>query len=112
MTRAIMPGHYLIQAVERQIDSMVCNAILREIICPYFLAPVARADHSLSPRVPLSPFFPLEMFVYPASEYPPGLGAVFMLTLFVLHTNGNSRWDMLKFNCAAELINTLSAGPA
>ena len=64
---------YLVEGIKRQVDSVVGNAVLREVICSDFLAAVAEANHSFAFRVAFGYSLALMKFIKPASQYSPRL---------------------------------------
>ena len=54
--------------IDRIIDTMVCDASLREIVCPYFCRTVSSAYHSLSSRCNIIEIFSMLPVIYEGAE--------------------------------------------
>ena len=79
--------HDLIQLVQRQIDAVIREAVLRKVIRPNPLAAIAGTNQRASLFSPFRLRLLLFHFQQPTSQNPHRFGTVFMLAFFVLATD-------------------------
>src|ERR1019366_6171777 len=76
--------HHEIELMQRQADTVIAHAILREVVGPDFLAAVAGAHHAPALRAQRRLLLFEFQLVQPRTQHAFGLGAVLDLRFFVL----------------------------
>src|SRR4029077_4227100 len=82
--RAKLAFHHQIELVEREIDAMVCDAVLREIVSADLFGAIAGLDLSAALGGDGFMLLGLLHFIETRAEHAHGLGAIFDLRFFVL----------------------------
>ena len=84
----------LIKAVDRQVNSVVGEAILREVVCANSVAPVAGPDHCLALGPLFLLFFLLQVIEKSGLHDAHSFLLVPVLRSFILALGNDSRWDV------------------
>src|ERR1700686_3681951 len=97
--------------MNRETDSVVCHAVLGEIVSPDLLAAISRSDHCLAflrQRVLLLLHFHL---IKPRAQHPHTFFAILDLRLFVLATHYGVSWDVRNSDRRVSRVYRLTARP-
>src|SRR5262245_13507859 len=101
---------HLVEAVDRELDPMVGHAVLREVVGPDLLRPLARPDLRPARRRKLGLLFlPFEL-VEPRAEDTHRLDSILELRLLVLHGDHEARREVRDANGGVGRVHALAAG--